>query len=93
MNFLHFWLESTVQLLANCYVLLVFFYSTKIEDHGGRQGNIEHILAQWRYPVALHDALDLLYQAMRTKLHWHIAMAIFGCLKALNDRQKVVLYD
>jgi hypothetical protein len=34
------------------------------------------ILAQWRWPVASNEALDLLHQAMRTVTYRHITMAI-----------------
>jgi hypothetical protein len=33
-------------------------------------------LAQWRHLAALHEAMDVLYWAMHSKLHRHIRMAI-----------------
>ena len=29
-------------------------------DHGGRRGNTAQALAQWRHPVAMSEALDVL---------------------------------
>jgi hypothetical protein len=76
MNFLLFWIESTVQMLANCCVLLVFFYSTKIDGQGSCRGDTAQALARWSHPVASCEAMNFLYWAMCTALHWHITMAI-----------------
>jgi hypothetical protein len=70
MNFSRFWIESTVQTLANCCVLLVFIYSTKINGKGNQQGNTAQALIQWSHPVASCEALNFLYWAMGTALHW-----------------------
>ena len=48
----------------------------KIDDHGVRRGNTGRILARWRRPVAPHEALDVLHQAMHAVLHRRIRMAI-----------------
>jgi hypothetical protein len=39
---------------------------SKSVDHGGHRGNSNtaQALAQWRHPVALSEALDVLYQVM-----------------------------
>jgi hypothetical protein len=54
-------------------VLLVFF-SFKIVDHGGHQGNTAWALARWRHLVASHKATDA--WAMSSALHRRIRMAI-----------------
>jgi hypothetical protein len=59
----------------NC-VLLYFFISFKIVDHGGCQGNTARALAQWRHLVALHEATDALHPAMHPTLHHCICTAI-----------------
>ncbi len=43
---------------------------------GGRWGNTEQVVAQWRHPVASGVALDMLHWAMRFVLHRRTAMAI-----------------
>ena len=43
---------------------------------GGRRGNTERVVTQWRRLVAFIKALDLLYRAMRAVSHHHTAMAI-----------------
>ena len=48
---------------------------------GGRWGNTEQVVAQWRHPVALGVALDMLHWAMRFILHRQTTMAI----KTTND--------
>jgi hypothetical protein len=58
-----------------CFVI-VFFFLFEIVNHGGRRGNTVRALAQWQHLVALHEATDALYQAMRPTLHRHIRMAI-----------------
>jgi hypothetical protein len=42
----------------------VFFVSFEMVNHGGRRGNTACALAQWRHLVALHEAKDVLHQAM-----------------------------
>ena len=42
---------------------------------GGRRGNTERVVTQWRRLVAFIKALDLLYRAMRAVSHHHTAMA------------------
>ncbi len=51
-------------------------FSTKIIDHGGRRGNAMQALTQWRHPVALSEAQDVLHRAMRPALHRRVRMAI-----------------
>jgi hypothetical protein len=43
---------------------------------GGRWGNMEQVVAQWRRPVASGVALDMLHWAMRIVLHPRTAIAI-----------------
>ena len=43
---------------------------------GGRRGNTERVLAQWRRSVASDEALVMLHRAMRSVSHWRTAMAI-----------------
>jgi len=43
---------------------------------GGRQGNTERVVNQWRCPVASGKALVMLHWAMRSVPHRHTAMAI-----------------
>jgi hypothetical protein len=45
-------------------------------DHGGRLGNTMRALDRWRHPVALSEALDVLYRAMHPVSYRCIAMAI-----------------
>ncbi len=39
-------------------------FATKIDDLGSRWDNTAQTLAQWRHLVALHEATDVLHQAM-----------------------------
>ncbi len=50
--------------LGKSCVLLVFFVSFEIVDHGSRQGNTACALAQWQHLVALHEAKDALHWAV-----------------------------
>jgi len=43
---------------------------------GGRQGNMEQVVARWRRLVASIKALDLLHRSMRAILHHCTTMAI-----------------
>ncbi len=43
---------------------------------GGRLGDTEQVVAQWRHPVASDEALVMLHWAMRSVLHWRTALAI-----------------
>ncbi len=43
---------------------------------GGRWGNTELVVTQWRHPVASGVALDMLHWAMHFILHQRTAMAI-----------------
>ena len=43
---------------------------------GGRRGDTEQVVAQWRHPVASGEALIMLHWAMRSVLHRRTAMAI-----------------
>jgi hypothetical protein len=43
---------------------------------GGRGGNTERVVAQWRRPVASGEALIMLHRAMRSIWHRRTAMAI-----------------
>jgi hypothetical protein len=43
---------------------------------GGRQGDTERVVAQWRCPVASSVALDMLHWAMPHVLLQHLTMAI-----------------
>jgi hypothetical protein len=54
-------------------VLCVLF---KFDDHGGRRGNTEQALAQWRHSVASSEAMDVLHREMRPTSYCCIAMAI-----------------
>jgi hypothetical protein len=49
---------------------------------GGRRGNTEQVVAQWRCPVASGVALDMLHWEMHFVLHWQTTMAI-----KMNGRQ------
>jgi hypothetical protein len=51
-------------------------FSTKIGDHGSRCGNSMRALAQWRHPLALSEALDVLHRAMRPASHRRIHMVV-----------------
>jgi hypothetical protein len=62
--------------LGKSCVLVVFFVSFEIVDHDGRRGNTARALARWQHLVALHEATDVLHQAMRPALHHRICMAI-----------------
>ena len=44
--------------------------------HGSRRGNTMRALDQWQHPVALSEALDMLYWEMCPVLYCCIAMAI-----------------
>jgi hypothetical protein len=48
----------------------------KFVNHGGRRGNTAQALSQWWHPVALSEALDVLYQAMRPASYRCIRMVI-----------------
>jgi hypothetical protein len=52
------------------------FFFTEIDDHGVRQGNTGHMIAQWWRPVASKVALDMLRWAMCSALHWRIVIAL-----------------
>jgi hypothetical protein len=56
-----------VRKLGKSCVLLVFFFSFEIVNHGGCRGNTARALARWRHLVALHEATDA--------LHWAICIA------------------
>ena len=43
---------------------------------GGRRGDTEQVVTQWRRPLASGEALDMLHWAMRSILYRHTAMAI-----------------
>ncbi len=43
---------------------------------GGRRGNTERVVDQWRRPVASGEALFMLHRVMRFVPHRHTAMAI-----------------
>jgi len=45
-------------------------------DHDRRQGDMVQALARWRHPVALSEALVVLYRVMHPALYRCIAMAI-----------------
>jgi len=45
-------------------------------DHGGHRGNTAQAINQWRHPVALSEALDVLHWAMRPTSYHFIATAI-----------------
>ena len=47
-----------------------------IDDHGGCRGYTVRVIARWRRPVALHEALAVLYQAMRAASHRRICVVI-----------------
>jgi hypothetical protein len=50
--------------------------SFKFVVHGGCRGNTVQALDQWRHPVALREALDVLHRAMRPTSYCCIVMAI-----------------
>ncbi len=43
---------------------------------GGRQGDTQQVVAQWRRPAASDKALIMLHQVMHSILHWRTTMAI-----------------
>jgi hypothetical protein len=45
-------------------------------DHGSRLGNMMRALDRWQHPVALSEALDVLYRAMRPTSYRCIVTAI-----------------
>jgi hypothetical protein len=49
----------------SCVLLVFFFVSFKIINHGDRRGNTACALAWWQHLVALHEAKDALHWAMR----------------------------
>ncbi len=52
--------------LGKSSVLVVFFFvSFEIIDHGSCRSNTACALAQWQHLVALHEAKDALHRAMR----------------------------
>jgi hypothetical protein len=55
---------------------VVFYRFTDIDNHGGRQGNMELALARWQNLVALHEATDALHRAMRIALYCPSSMVI-----------------
>jgi hypothetical protein len=63
-------------MLGKSCVLLVYFFLFKIVAHGGRRGKAVGALAQWQHLVALHEATDVLHQAMHPTSHQRICMAI-----------------
>ena len=48
----------------------------QFNDHGGRRGNTVRIITRWRRSVAPHEALVVLYWAMRSESQRHIRMVI-----------------
>jgi hypothetical protein len=42
---------------------------------GGCQGNTEQVVTQWWHPVTSGEALGMLHQAMRSRLHRRTTMA------------------
>jgi hypothetical protein len=54
----------------------VLCVSFEFVDHGGRRGNTAQLIDQWRHPVALSEALDVLHRAMCPASYRHICMAI-----------------
>jgi hypothetical protein len=67
----------------------VFFF--KIVNHGNRRGNMAQALAQWQHLVALHEATDVLHQAMRPALHRRICMAIEIASVYMNFLSSLIL--
>jgi len=51
-------------------------FSFEFVDHSGRWDNTAQAIDRWRHPVALSEALDVLYWAMRPASYHCIAMAI-----------------
>ena len=51
-------------------------FSTKIVNHDRHWGDTAQALDQWRHPVALSEAPDVLHWAMRPALYRCIAMVI-----------------
>jgi hypothetical protein len=47
----------------------------KFVDHGGRRGNTAQALTRWLHPVALSEAPDVIYRAMRPASYHCITMA------------------
>jgi len=43
---------------------------------GGRRGDTERVVTQWRHPVASCEALVMLHWVMRSVSHWRTTMAI-----------------
>ncbi len=50
--------------LGKSCVLVVFFISFEIVNHGNRLGNTACALARWQHLVALHETKDALHWAM-----------------------------
>jgi hypothetical protein len=48
----------------------------EIVDHGGRLGDTAQALDRWGHPVALSEALDVLYRTMCPTSYRCIVMAI-----------------
>jgi hypothetical protein len=71
-----FFVSGYREKLGRSCVLLVFFVSFEIINHGGRRGNMARALARWRHLVALHEATDAIHWAMSPALHRRIHMAI-----------------
>ena len=51
-------------------------FASNFNDHGGRRGDTVRIIARWRRSVAPHEALVVLYQAMRSESQRRIRMVI-----------------
>ena len=51
-------------------------FLTKIDDHGGRHGDVMRALAQWMHPLALSEARVVLHWAMHPALHCRIRMVV-----------------
>jgi hypothetical protein len=48
----------------------------KFVDHDSRRGDMAQALTRWRHPVALSEALVVLYRVMRPASHRRIHMVI-----------------
>jgi hypothetical protein len=51
-------------------------FLTEIVDHGGRRSDAMRALAQWRYPLSLSEAQDVLHWEMHPTSHHRIRMSI-----------------
>jgi len=59
--------------------------SLEFANHGSCQGNTAQALTQWRHPVALSEALDV--------LHWAMRPVLYRCIIASDSPAFFVVVD